>query len=340
MRVKSKVTISLAQLLAALIVLPLIFYVFTRNQLYTAALSAMSFIPDSNTFLTLILAVLFSVLLILIVFGSERIISGAYVLLWILLLPSVLWFSNFDWFKAFGFPFNFGMLAANLPFVEVLATGLVLVTTRIFLLFNSQIKNTKRELFARGASEIDTENAMVKQASFFLKLTLGCIGLAFLIAVLSSTVNIAVQTWLMSMPYYAILGLAGAATLLICIVLYLRSYTRTSEENLIGPNQAGAHASVKCEYFNASGKCAAIRKSDIWGATPEQCLNKVKHACCYLCNLRKNCQIRCDFLDQQGTRKKAENVRPINLATSFDVRSTIENERVVSDLLLSRSIFR
>jgi len=153
---------------------------------------------------------------------------------------------------------------------------------------------------------------------------LGCIGLAFLIAVLSSTVNIAVQTWLVSVPYYAILGLVGAAMLLICIVLYLRSYARTSEDNLIGLNKAGEHASIKCEYFTASGKCDAIRKSDIWGATPEQCLNKVEHVCCYLCNLRKNCQIRCDFIDQQGTRKKAESVRPINLATSFDVRSTSE----------------
>jgi hypothetical protein len=326
MKVKSQITISLAQLLAALVVLPLIFYVFTHNHVYTAALSTMSFIfPDSNTFLPLILAVLFSILLIMILFGSEKVISRTYMFLWILLLPSVLWFSNFDWFKALGLPVDFGMLAANLPFAEVLATSLVLVTTGIFLSLISQIKKTKRELLARGASEVDTGKAMTKQSFFFSTLVLGCIGVVSLIAVASSIAKIAVQTWLTSLPYlYTILGLAGAVALMICVVLYLRSHAQISEKDLIGLNQTGERALVECKYLAESRNCDAIRKSDIWGVKPEECHNKVKHACCYLCNLRKNCGIRCDFLEQQGAKKEAENLRPINVAMSFDARSRNE----------------
>ena len=326
MKVKSQITISLAQLLAALGVLSLIFYVFTHNQVYTTALSTMSFIfPDSNTFLTLILAVLFSILLILIIFGSEKVISRTYMFVWIFLLPSILWFSNFDWFKALGLPIDFGMLAANLPFAEVLATGLVLVTTGIFLSFLSQIKNTKRELLARGASEADAGKAMTKQSFFFSALILGCIGVASLIAVASSTAKIAVQTWLTSLPYsYTILGLAGAVVLMICVVLYLRSHAQISEKDLISLNQTGERRLVECKYLAESRKCDAIRKSDIWGVKPEECHNKVKHACCYLCNLHKNCGIRCDFLEQQGAKTEAENVQPINVAMSFDTRSRNE----------------
>lgn len=237
-KAKSQVTISLAQLLAALAVLPLVFDVFTHNQLYSQILATLDFIfPNFHAYQTLILAALFGGLLILISFGSEKVISRTYFFLWIFLLPSILWFSNLDWFKILNLPFNLEMLAANLPFIEVLATGLVLVATRIFLSLISQTKNTRLELVARGSSELDADQAITRQSALFSALILGCIGAAFLIFTATSAVKTALQGWLSNVPYpYIILGLSSAAALIICTALYLRSHAEIDKKSPVNLN--------------------------------------------------------------------------------------------------------
>lgn len=225
MKAKSRITISLAPLLAACTVLPLVLYVFTRNHIYNMILAALDLVfPNFDTYQTPILAVLFVGLLILFIFGSEKAMSGTYIFLWVLLLPSILWFSNLDWFRITGLPFNLEVFAANLPFIEVLVAGVVLVTTRIFFSFMSQIKNTRLELLGRGALGPDAQRAVSKQSTFFSALVLGCLGAAFLIIAATSTVKTALQGWLPAFPFsYVFLGLAGASALIICTALYLRS---------------------------------------------------------------------------------------------------------------------
>lgn len=42
----------------------------------------------------------------------------------------------------------------------------------------------------------------------------------------------------------------------------------------------------------------------------EACRNEVKDACCYLCGLRRTCDIRCDLPKRQRTMKKLKSAQP------------------------------
>jgi hypothetical protein len=41
----------------------------------------------------------------------------------------------------------------------------------------------------------------------------------------------------------------------------------------------------------------------------QACRNEVKDACCYLCGLRRTCDIRCDLPKRQRTMKKRESAQ-------------------------------
>lgn len=330
MRVTSPVAMRLMQLAAAVAVLSLVFEVFTRNQLYGMVLKGWAFaLPNFRVYQTPILVLLFAGLLFLIVFGNENVSSRTYDFLWILLLPSILWFSNIDWFKILGLPFNFGILAPNLPFTLVLATGLLLATTRIFSSFVSQIKNTKQELLGRGASELDTQNALSEQSRFFSKLILVCTGAALFIVSTASTAKVVLQQSLSPMQYpYVILGLASATMLTICTALYLKSHAEirrqppassalTSVNAPVVTPTVTSNADTYCEYFDRDGKCSAMKRNklwaiDLWAHTralrTERCHNDIKDACCYLCNLHQSCSVSCSFPDPRINRDEVESI--------------------------------
>jgi hypothetical protein len=233
MKATSPVAIRLAQLAAAVAVLSMIFEVFTHDQLYGTIVNGLNFVlPGFRFYQTPILGLLFAGLLVLIMFGSQKAGSTTYDLLWLLLLPSILGFSQLDWFKMLGLPFNFEVFAPNLPFTLVLAAGLVLVITRIFLSSVSQINNTRRELLGRGASEPDTQKALGEQSNFFSKLILVCTGTAVLIVVGASTASAALQQSLPLGQYpYVILGLVSVTLLTICTGLYLRSHAEIDKQS-------------------------------------------------------------------------------------------------------------
>lgn len=241
MKAVSSVTMRLTQLAAAVAVLSLVFEVFTHNRLYGTILNGLGFaLPDFRLYQTPILAVIFAGLLILIIFGNEKASSNTYDFLWILLLPSILGFSSLDWFKMLGLPFNFESLAANLPFTLVLAAGLVLVVTRIFFSFVSQINHTRQELLGRGASEPDTQKALSEQSHFFSKLILACAGTAVLIIVTASTAEVVLQQSLPPLQYpYVILGLASATLLTICTALYLKSHAEIGRQPKVSSAPTG-----------------------------------------------------------------------------------------------------
>jgi hypothetical protein len=196
-----------------------------------------------------------------------------------------------------------------LPFIEVLLTGLVLVTTRIFFSFVCQIKNTGRELLGRGASEPDAQRAMNKQSVFFSTLILGCMGATLLIVTATSTAKTALQAWLPPLPYpYIVLGLSSATVLIICTALYLRSNAEISKRSPISPDQASAKTPIECDYLTGDRRCGAIKKGELLVLRGEGCRGEIKDGCCYSCNLREKCSISCNFLDLQRAIEEAENV--------------------------------
>ena len=236
MKAASPVAMRLEQLVAAVAVLSLVFEVFMHNRLYGTILNGLNFVlPGFRFYQTPILGLLFASLLALIMFGSEKAGSTTYDLLWLLLLPSILGFSRLDWFKALGLPFNFEAFAPNLPFTLVLAAGLVLVITRIFSSFVSQINNTRKELLGRGASEPDMQKALGEQSGFFSKLILACAGTAVLIVVAASTASAVLQQSLPPEQYPSvILGVVSVTLLTICTGLYLRSHAEIDKQPRAG----------------------------------------------------------------------------------------------------------
>jgi hypothetical protein len=65
----------------------------------------------------------------------------------------------------------------------------------------------------------------------------------------------------------------------------------------------------ECEYLVGDDSCEAVKESDMGALRAEACRNDVKDACCYLCNLRRTCDIRCDLPRAQRTRKRPENAQ-------------------------------
>jgi len=210
--------------LAAFIVLPLVFYVFSKNQLFASMTQNSNAFPSLEVYEVLILFFVMAFLAVLMIFGNERILSMTFVLLGALLTPSILFFSKLDWFRVLGIQFNVDTVNANLPSYMVSAISLVLVATWIFLLYTSRIDTAKKELLRRGASEIDVEKAMNAQSSFTSKMLLGCFGIAFLIFGAASAVQMILATQAAVIPYaYLMLALIVACALIVCTVIYLRS---------------------------------------------------------------------------------------------------------------------
>jgi len=82
-------------------------------------------------------------------------------------------------------------------------------------------------------------------------------------------------------------------------------------------------AAFECEYLVGDDSCRAIKESDIGALRAEACHNDIKDKCCYLCSLRKSCEIRCDLPKPQRTRKKPKNVQP-QVVMTFDARLKME----------------
>jgi hypothetical protein len=65
----------------------------------------------------------------------------------------------------------------------------------------------------------------------------------------------------------------------------------------------------QCQYLVDDRSCAAIREDDMGALRAEACRNEVEDACCYLCGLRRTCDIRCDLPKKQRTRKEPESAQ-------------------------------
>jgi len=79
-----------------------------------------------------------------------------------------------------------------------------------------------------------------------------------------------------------------------------------------------------CEYLVGDDSCGAVKETDMGALRAEACRNEVKDACCYLCNLRRECDIGCDLPRAQRTRKESKSKRPPERNTTFDVNLRIE----------------
>jgi hypothetical protein len=80
----------------------------------------------------------------------------------------------------------------------------------------------------------------------------------------------------------------------------------------------------ECEYLVEDHSCSAIRESDMGALRAEACRNEVKDACCYLCRLRRTCEIRCDLPKRQRTMKERESAQPSTFTQTLSESSKME----------------
>jgi hypothetical protein len=52
---------------------------------------------------------------------------------------------------------------------------------------------------------------------------------------------------------------------------------------------------LECEYIVGDDSCRAVKESDMGALRAEKCQNENKDRCCYLCSLRRECDISCDL---------------------------------------------
>ena len=86
-------------------------------------------------------------------------------------------------------------------------------------------------------------------------------------------------------------------------------------------------SSSECEYLVGDDSCRAVKESDLGALRAEKCHDENKDKCCYLCDLRKACDISCDLLDDSSARKSSERVQPpVRIVDSgIDVRQECGN---------------
>jgi hypothetical protein len=73
--------------------------------------------------------------------------------------------------------------------------------------------------------------------------------------------------------------------------------------------KGSSRSRFECEYLVGDDSCAAIRESDLVALRAEACRNEVKDGCCYLCGLRRSCEIRCDLPKEQRAGKERESAQ-------------------------------
>jgi hypothetical protein len=154
--------------------------------------------------------------------GRQKHMERIHVLTWLIHLPSILWYSQIDWFQAVGFPVNFQIFQTRLTFMETLLASVVLVAGRIMLFYTSQLRETYSELLKRGAAKEDVENALSKATAFMLAFlvisSLSAIAAIYAIFIIKPILS----PLLAGIPYrHIIIGIICLMIIPICIIAFI-----------------------------------------------------------------------------------------------------------------------
>jgi hypothetical protein len=175
--------ISLALLVSAL--------VFAQNLIYLQLRTALASFSSSSGLgmdADLLLALLLLFVLALGMMNEKRLFLSL-IAAWILLVPSLLYFSALDWMKALNLVYDFHDMANRLPNYVIFLNGALLVATGLLLRSHAHVDGVWENLLRRGASPDQVRSAVGRNLAFLYKMiaisTLGCMvvaGLVILIA--------------------------------------------------------------------------------------------------------------------------------------------------------------
>ena len=204
------------------------YYNLTHNNLYTSILTVLEALNVPQQLSVMILpAILLSAVFTLMLAGA---FSKICHLSLILLIPSVLWFSNLDWLQILRLPINLQFFKTDLPFTCILYSGLLIISCETLFHFLSQIKSTRSELLSRGADKEDVEKVAIKQFTFASTLTALCTLTTLVIVNAAFLLKTTFQNFTRQILYpYITLGAISTAITIICILAYLRSQAEESQ---------------------------------------------------------------------------------------------------------------
>jgi len=217
------------------------YYALTRCNLYDMLIKilikASSYIYIMSTRLDVLLPIqhlniliyilILAVALIFIVI-ERKTYQKAYMLAWILYLPTLLSFSKLDWLAILGFPINLESLTTSISPTEALTIGAILVGSRTFIYFSSQLKVLRSDLLARIAEveEVDT----VVGSAFVFALALTALSTLIVLAawILFPPMEMVLKVYFSKAPHsYIILSLTAVFITTLCMLVYLTTRSRS-----------------------------------------------------------------------------------------------------------------
>ena len=226
--------IRLLELIVIFLMVGISFYSFLKNKVYHLTSSALqqilfTLLPlevHRELTLALLIAVI-APLLHLYSKGREKHMDGIYAILWLMHLPSVLYYSGLDWLEAISAQLNFQVFETELSLGNTLLIGAILVGGRILLFLTSNIRKTLEELQKRGADEDDLMKVSSGMTFFALTIVTFSISMALLMSYIIPMIKALLNPFTGMVPYtYAVVGTASLIAIPVIAILYLYSRAR------------------------------------------------------------------------------------------------------------------
>jgi hypothetical protein len=142
---------------------------------------------------------------------------------WMMLLPSMLYYSSVDWFLSLGLTITFGDMSNNLPGWMIFLNGLLLITTSLLLRSYMQLRIVRGNLIERGAERKELDDNLRRELSFSAAIVGACCLGTAAIAVLAVILTPAFSDLSSVSPYlYLVIGLAVELIIIAFIVRFLK----------------------------------------------------------------------------------------------------------------------
>ena len=216
--------ITLLELMAAITLFSLSFYIFARSFTSTVILNVLTSIsPFKWSIDTLFISL---IVLIILGFAFDTKSGGwplAATMSWILLLPSLLGYSNTDFLRFFGIPLNLTMFKPDAPVLFVLGTGVLLAAGDLFFFNMDSLQWIRSRLSLRGAPRRDIDFVIWKDFVFLSGITIASAVFTFSGGI-SSLLLADIFSDLVSKFHliFIILPVAASAIISVTLLLYLR----------------------------------------------------------------------------------------------------------------------
>ena len=150
---------------------------------------------------------------------------------WLMLLPSLLYYSSVDWFLSLGLDLNFGDLSNFLPGWLVFLNGLILVSASVMMRSYLQLRRTRENLIERGAIREEIDVSLREYLSFNAKIVAACSLGATAIATMVVIFTPAFSDLSVLSPYvYIAIALMVELLIIAFIVRFLKQGSRTNDQ--------------------------------------------------------------------------------------------------------------